>query len=336
MTSRSWNNIRAQAAQFSKKWKDSNYEKGQMQPFYIDFFDVFGVPAQSVVSFEHPVKLLGNRQGYIDLLWEGKLIVEHKSAGGDLDKAIEQAHEYISGMNQFERPQYILVCDFQNFILIDLANDVEFSFKLADFSENVQKFGFIRDEEMPPYIEKEIVNITASRLVGNLYEKLKENGAKQDLEKFLVRLVFCFFADCTGIFEPERIFLDLIKKRTSSDGNDLSGRLYQLFQVLNQPIDQRQKALDEDLDKFSHVNGDLFKENIQIPQFDAEMRALLLDACHFDWEGISPAIFGSLFQFVMDQDERREQGVHYTTEQNIMKVIEPLFLTQLKLGIQPA
>ncbi len=151
-----------------------------------------------------------------------------------------------------------------------------------------------------------------------------------NLERFLVRLVFCLFADDTGIFEPRDIFSTLITQRTNPDGSDTGMWLSQLFEVLNTPVADRQHNLDEDLAQFPYVNGDLFEERLPPPAFDARMRSLLIDALDFSWDAISPAIFGSLFQSVMDKQERRSQGAHYTTEQNILKVIEPLFLDDLR------
>ena len=147
----SWREIRIRAARFAEKWKDSGYEKGETHSFYIDFFDVFGVPIHSVASFEHEVRLLGDRKGYVDVFWRGKLIVEQKSAGRDLEKATNQAFDYLAGMDQFERPQYILVCDFQTFILYDLGENRNFSFKLADFPDHIEKFGFIQGVHRKSY-----------------------------------------------------------------------------------------------------------------------------------------------------------------------------------------
>jgi hypothetical protein len=166
--------------------------------------------------------------------------------------------------------------------------------------------------------------------MGKLHDALKASGyVGHDLERFLVRLLFCLFADDTGIFEPRDIFNDLIRERTQEDGSDVGPWLTQLFEVLNTPIDRRQLALDEDLQRFPYVNGDLFSERLPVPAFDGLMRILLLDACDFSWDAISPAIFGSLFQSVMNKDERRHAGAHYTTERNILKVIKPLFLDDL-------
>jgi hypothetical protein len=165
--------------------------------------------------------------------------------------------------------------------------------------------------------------------MGKLHDALKDSGYEgHDLERFLVRLVFCLFADDTGIFEPRDIFSDLINDRTRGDGSDVGPWLSQLFEVLNTPVDRRQHSLDEDLNQFPFVDGDLFRDRLTIPAFNASMRSLLLDACQFSWDAVSPAIFGSLFQEVMT--DRRSQGAHYTTERNILKVIQPLFLDDLR------
>ena len=167
--------------------------------------------------------------------------------------------------------------------------------------------------------------------MGRLHDALEASGySGHDLEVFLVRAVFCLFADDTGIFEPRDIFLDLLETWTREDGSDLGPALARLFQVLNTPVEQRQVKLDEDLARFPYVNGDLFAAKLNITDFDATMREALIDACRFDWAAISPAIFGALFQSVMDAAERRAQGAHYTTEKNILKVIEPLFLDDLR------
>ena len=206
---------------------------------------------------------------------------------------------------------------------------------LAELPQHVEKFGFILGVQKRSFRDQDPVNIEASERVGHLHDALADSGyTGHDLEQFLVRIVFCFFADDTGIFEPRDIFLDLLENRTREDGSDLGGWLAQLFQVLNTPEDRRSRNLDEDLARFPYVNGELFREQLLIPSFDSEMRQRLIDACHFNWSDISPAIFGSLFQSVMDSDERRAQGAHYTTEKNILKVIEPLFLDELRAEFQ--
>ena len=331
----SWNEIRARAATFAQEWADAGYEKGQTQLFYQEFFAIFDLPVRRVAAFEEPVRLLGDRRGFIDLFWKGVLLVEQKSAGRDLTKAKEQAFSYFPGISDADLPRYLLLSDFQTFELYDLDEDESVAFDLADLPEHVEKFGFILGVQRRSFRDQDPVNIKASERVGELHDVLAESGyTGHDLEQFLVRIVFCFFADDTGIFEPRDIFLDLLENRTGEDGSDLGGWLAQLFQVLNTPVDDRQKNLDEDLARFPYVNGDLFREPLRIPSFDSEMRQRLIDACHFNWSEISPAIFGSLFQSVMDKDERRAQGAHYTTEKNILKVIEPLFLDELRAEFQ--
>lgn len=327
----SWNEIRTRAAKFAKEWEGEGYEKGQTQLFYRDFFDVFGMSIRRVASFEEPVKNLGDKRGFIDLFWKGVLLVEQKSLGRDLKKAKTQALEYFPGLKDTELPRFILLSDFQTFELYDLEEDEELHISLADLPKHVEKFGFIIGVERRQFKDQDPVNIKASELVGKLHDALEDAGyTGHDLEQFLVRIVFCLFADDTGIFEPRDIFLDLLETRTREDGSDLGGWLAQLFQVLNTAEDKRPKNLDSDLARFPYINGDLFRDPLLIPSFDAEMRQRLLDACRFDWSGISPAIFGSLFQSVMDKVERRAQGAHYTTEKNILKVIEPLFLDDLR------
>ena len=331
----SWNEIRVRAARFAQDWKDAGYEKGQTQLFYHGFFDIFDVPVRRVASFEEPVKLLGDRRGFIDLFWKGVLLVEQKSAGRDLTAAKIQALSYFPGLKDADLPRYILLSDFATFELYDLDEDESVAFALADLPQHVEKFGFILGVQKRTFKDQDPVNIRASERVADLHDALAASGyTGHDLEQFLVRIVFCFFADDTGIFEPRDIFLDLLENRTREDGSDLGGWLAQLFQVLNTPVDGRSKNLDEDLAQFPYVNGDLFRDPLLIPSFDAQMRQRLIDACHFNWSDISPAIFGSLFQSVMDKDERRAQGAHYTTEQNILKVIEPLFLDDLRAEFQ--
>ena len=327
----SWNEVRARAAQFAQDWEGAGYEKGETQSFYNDFFEIFGVKRRTVARYEEHVRRLDDSRGFIDLFWPGVLLVEQKSAGVDLEGAREQAGSYFDALPEHDRPSYQLHCDFQTFELLDRAEREEIRFTLPDLPDHVEKFGFILGVQKRTFRDQDPVNIEASERVGLLHDALADSGyTGHDLEQFLVRLVFCFFADDTGIFEPRDIFLDLLENRTREDGTDLGGWMAQLFQVLNTPEDRRSTNLDADLARFPYVNGDLFRDQLLIPSFDSEMRRLLIDACHFDWSNISPAIFGSLFQSVIDKDQRRAHGAHYTTEQNILKVIEPLFLDELR------
>ena len=327
----SWNEIRTRAGAFAREWAGASYEKGETQSFYNDFFQIFGVKRRTVARYEEHVKKLDNRSGFIDLFWPGVLIVEQKSAGRDLDQAYGQARAYVDALPENRRPRYILVSDFQGFELYDLDTREHRHFSLADLPAHVEAFGFILGVQRRPFRDQDPANIEAAELVGRLYDALDAAGYRgHDLERFLVRLVFCLFADDTGIFEPRDIFFDFIETRTGEDGADLGPWLAQIFQVLDTPEDERTTTLDDDLARFPYVNGDLFRGPLRIPSFTAAMRDRLLDACRFDWSNISPAIFGALFQSVMDPKERRAQGAHYTTEKNILKVIEPLFMDDLR------
>ena len=326
----SWNEIRVRAARFADKWKFDWYEKGEKNSFYDGLFDVFGVDRHEVGRFEAYVTKLNNKRGYIDLFWPTKLIAEHKSLGGDLVKARGQADEYCDGLPLHERPRYMLACDFQNFVLTDLSERETTEFKLAELPHNAEAFGFMLDLQEPDFRNQDPANARASELVGALHDAMKQSGYRgHDLECYLVRIVFCLFADDTGIFD-RNIFLRFIRNRTRLDGADTGPLLNRLFQELNTPDGRRSANLDEDLARFPYINGDLFAERLSIPDFTTEMRKALLAVCKFDWSNISPAIFGTLFQSVMDPDQRRIQGGHYTIEKNILKVIEPLFMDDLR------
>ncbi|MBI1684881.1 DNA methyltransferase [Caulobacter hibisci] len=327
----SWNEIRARAADFAREWADAHYEKGETQSFYNDFFEVFGVRRRKVATFEESVRLLGEKRGFIDLFWKSVLLVEQKSAGRDLVRARKQAHDYFPGLKDHELPRYILLCDFQFFELIDLDTREETRFALADLPAHVEAFGFIVGVEKRVFQDQDPVNIIAAELMGKLHDALKPTYDGAPLERLLVRLLFCLFADDTGIF-PERGMLETyLRDRTASDGSDLGPKLNLIFQTLNTPEDAAwRKGLDEDLNLFPYVNGDLFREVLPIANFNTAMRDRLIEACGFSWEKISPAIFGALFQSVMNARERRAKGAHYTTEKNILKVIEPLFLDDLR------
>ena len=327
----SWNEVRVRAAAFADEWQDASHEKGETHSFYNEFFEIFGVRRRSVARYEEHVQKLDNSTGYIDLFWPGVLLVEQKSAGRDLDRAYDQAGKYFDGLSERERPRYILVSDFQTFELRDLDERERVTFALMDLPDHVEEFGFILGVQRRTFRDQDPANIKAAELVGRLHDALDAAGYQgHDLERFLVRVVFCLFADDTGIFEPRDIFLELIEGRTAEDGSDTGARLSELFQVLNTPEADRQKTLEEDLARFPYVNGALFEGPLRIPAFSSAMRTLLLDACTFDWSRLSPAIFGALFQSVMDPKQRRAQGAHYTTEKNILKVIEPLFLDDLR------
>ncbi|MFA6981365.1 MAG: DNA methyltransferase [Ignavibacteriaceae bacterium] len=324
-----WNEIKDRALKFSKEWAGTFNEDADAKLYLNAFFDVFGISSRKVGTFEKRVKKLDEHDGYIDYLWKGTLLVEMKSRGKDLDKAYKQAREYLYKLPQHELPEYILISDFERFRLYDIEETMVTEFKLFEFVNNVHHLGFISGYVKHTFKEQDPVNIKAAELMGKLHDKLKAVGYDgHTLEVYLVRLLFCLFADDTTIFEKD-IFIDFITQRTNEDGSDLAARISELFYVLNTPREKRIKNLDEQLDVFPYVNGKLFEENLPPAGFDSEMRSLLLECCRLDWSKISPAIFGSMFQSVKNPIERRNLGAHYTSEKNILKLIKPLFLDEL-------
>lgn len=327
----SWNEIRSRAANFAEDWQNAHYEKGQTQTFYNEFFEVFGRRRRDVALYEQKVKKLNNAQGFIDLFWPGKLLIEQKSAGRNLEKAREQATDYCLNLKPEERPRYVLLSDFQSFQLLDLEQNEEYHFPLSQLAENIRPFGFIAGYQLEQYPDQPEVNIQAASLMGNLHARLEESGyTGKDLEKLLVRLMFCLFADDTGVFTPDSL-LNYIEISTNEDGRNLGGQLRHVFEILNTPEINRQKILDEDLAAFPYINGRLFEGGLLVtPSFNSAMRQALLACCRFDWGKVSPALFGSLFQMVMLPAEQRKGGAHYTSERNILKTINPLFMDELK------
>ena len=325
----SWNEIKDRALKFSKEWADTSNEEADAKPFLVEFFNVFGISSKRVSTFEHRVKKLDEKDGYIDLLWKGTILVEMKSRGKNLDKAYQQAIDYTHGLKQHELPKYILVSDFENFRLYDLDEDKTVEFKLNDLVNNVQHFGYILGYQKKVYKAQDPANIKAAELMGKLHDRLEEIGyTGHPLEVYLVRILFLLFAEDTTIFNKQQ-FQEYLEQRTAEDGSDLAAKLQELFQVLNTPKENRFKNLDEQLADFPYVNGKLFEENLLTASFDTKMRQALLDCCYIDWSKISPAIFGSMFQSVMNPKERRNLGAHYTSETNILKLIKPLFLDDL-------
>jgi len=325
----SWNEIKDRALRFTKEWEGESRERAEKDTFWNDFFNVFGISRRRLATFEEPVKKLNNAQGFIDLFWKGTLLVEHKSKGRSLDAAFEQASDYFHGIKEHELPKYVLVSDFENFRLYDLDEKTEHSFHISDFHKNIKLFGFIAGYQKSSFKDEDEVNIAAAELMGKLHDQLEDSGYQgHDLEVYLVRLLFCLFADDTGIFEKDT-FKEFIEVKTAEDGSNLGAMLAQLFQVLNTPREKRMSSLDEHLMAFPYVNGKLFEEFLMIPAFNSRMREILLQCSSLNWGKISPAIFGSMFQSVMDPKERRNLGAHYTSEKNILKLIKPLFLDEL-------
>jgi hypothetical protein len=325
-----WNEIKSRALLFSKTWADACNEDSEAKPFWIDFFEIFGITNKRVATFELNVKKLGGAQGFVDLFWPGVLLVEHKSRGKSLDDAVDQAIGYLHNLPERDLPQLVVVCDFARFRVRRLATGETVEFELQHLHKHVKLFGLLAGYKVQDIQAEDPVNIKAAERMGRLHDALKASGySGHALEVLLVRLLFCLFADDTGIFQPAQSFRDFVEERTAPDGSDLGPRLGQLFQVLNTHEGQRSPNIDEQLGKFAYINGRLFEETLPMADFSTAMREALLDACALDWSAISPAIFGSLFQSIMDEKARRNLGAHYTSEANILKLIKPLFLDEL-------
>ena len=345
----SWNEIKTRAAAFVNEWNGkapSAREEADAQTFQIDFFNIFGVDRKKVAIFEEKVRLYKDRQpglfgdegeggasGYIDCFWPGHILIEMKSPGKDMEKAYQQAKKYALALDAKDFPKAILICDFGNFHYYNLLEDGKrYQFTLAELSQYIELFGDLAGyKETESFKKWDPVNIEAAEKMGKLHDRLKETGySGHQLELYLVRLLFCLFADDTGIFDPPDMFIRYIMERTGEDGSDLAPRLQKIFEVLNKPKDKRLQTLDEQLNQFPYINGHLFAEPLETADFDRPMRDTLIECCTLDWSKISPAIFGAMFQSVMNDEERHDIGAHYTSEENILKLIHPLFLDGLR------
>jgi hypothetical protein len=268
----SWNEIKNRALSFAGEWADAAKEEADAKPFLVDFFNVFGIHRKRVSTFEHRVKKIDESDGYIDLLWKGNILIEMKSRGKNLDKAYEQAIEYTYGLTEHEMPKYIMVSDFENFRLYDLEEDKHHEFKLHELIGHVQLFGSMLGYQKKIYKEQNPANIKAAELMGKMHDRLKDIGYDgHPLEVYLVRILFCMFADDTTIFNKNQ-FQEYIEQRTNIDGSDLAAKVQELFQVLNTPLENRFKNLDVQLAEFPFVNGKLFEEILPVASFDCKMR----------------------------------------------------------------
>ena len=339
-----WPEIRNRATTFARDWREATSERAEAQTFWNEFFEVFGVKRRRVAVYEKQVDKLpakGKTQhGRIDVFWPGTLLAEHKSAGQNLVAAHVQALDYFAGLKDNELPRYVVVSDFQRFRLYDLDEHSEIEFTLAELPAHIAGFGFIAGYTHIKLRDEPEANIEAVQTLGKLHDALKSDGygldaaghAGHPLQVFLVRVLFCLFAEDTGLFLPKDSFLDLIE-HTKEDGSDTGSTLARLFQLLNTPLAARQHAVAEMFAAFPYVNGHLFEESLLIPEFNSQMRSLLLECCRLQWASISPAIFGAMFQKIIEldaKDRRRQLGAHYTSESNILKLIGPLFLDDLR------
>lgn len=342
-----WNEIKQRAVQFSREWAGETREEAEAKSFWDAFFNVFGIPRRSVATFEEPVRKLNNQYGYIDLFWKGRLLVEHKSQGKSLDRAESQAFEYLQSLategRHDEIPRYVIVTDFDRLALYDLEpEDVRdlplfcglhvqrVEIRVKDLHRHIRLFGFIPGYKVRTFDQEDPINIKAAEVMGRLHDAMAAGGyTGHALERFLVRILFCLFSEDTGIFDPNA-FTEYIENETRPDGSDLGLHLARIFQVLDTPRDKRQQNLDERLQGLPYVNGGLFAETLPLADMNAEMRNALVRCTGFDWSRISPAVFGSLFQSIMQPEERRQVGAHYTSERDILKLVHALFLDDLR------
>ncbi len=343
----SWSEIRDRALTFSRRWADEASEAGGKQTFWNEFFAVFGRDRRTVAAFEVAVRNLEGHYDFIDLLWRGTLLVEHKSIGKSLDIAQTQAFDYIASLaneGRFEEiPRYVIVSDFARFVLYDLEPDEQQtlrllaginysqqSFTLDELHQFVRHFAFLKGERAVRVDPEDPANEKAYGRMCQLHDELTLAGFQgTDLERLLVRVLFCLFAEDTGVFDPEA-FETFIRQQTREDGSDVGPRLNQLFEVLNKPEDKWRPPEQETFAGFRYINGDLFRDRLDYPPFNRNTRAALLAACEFQWARVSPAVFGSLFQGILDDKARRQAGAHYTSERDILKVVRSLFLDDLR------
>ena len=330
-----WNEIRKNAASFVNEWAGETYEKGESQSFWTELFAVYGVRRRSVAKYEARAQKIDGGTGFIDVFWPGMMIAEQKSAGKDLHAAEAQAMEYLTTVPDAEMPRYVVTSDFSTFRIRDLedpSGNGAVTFPLEDLPNEAERLGFLAGYQKRVFgsDQQAAASVRAAQLMASLYDELEKSGYDEHQASiFLVRTLFALFADDSGLWERD-LFLEYLETRTSPDGSDLGAALAALYQALNKSPEKRMSNTDELIQRFPYVNGSVFGETIEIPFFDKTMRDKLMAACLFNWGEISPAIFGSLFQAVKSKDARRALGEHYTTETNILKAIEPLFLDELR------
>lgn len=339
----SLNAIRKNCAKFAHEWSDCvGDEKQEGHEFMRELMQCFGITKRKAISYERRSNRASTgRQGYIDALIPGKALIEMKSAGKDLDKAEEQALDYIHDLADVETPRLLIISDFRHVRIVDLDSEMatdgsgdagRTEFRLTQLPNHVDDLKFLAGYGMVQVgsREQEEASIRAARVMADLYEALDGSGySDHEASIFLIRTLFCLYGDDAGLWERD-LFTEFLETRTREDGSDLGAQLAVLYQTLKTPVECRQSTLDELTARFPYVNGGIFEERLNIPSFSSAMRDELMRACAFDWSGISPAVFGSLFQAVKSPEARRELGEHYTSETNILKTLGPLFLDELR------
>ena len=345
---------RAAAKKFAEDWKDKGYEKGMSQPFWLSLLrDVYGVEhPEQFISFEEQVHL--DHTSFIDgTIPATKVLIEQKGLGKDLRKPIkqsdgslltpfQQAKRYVTELPLSQHPRWIVTCNFGEFNIYDMeqpSGEPEIVM-LADLGTEYYRLQFLVDTE-DDNIKKEMeISLQAGELVGVLYDEIlkqyknpEDEDTLKSLNMLCVRLVFCLYAEDAGIFGGHNMFHNYLKAIADKDIDDVRDGLVELFKMLDTKPEDRDQYKKPALLAFPYVNGGLFAdENIEIPRFNEKIIDVLLNnaSADFDWSDISPTIFGAVFESTLNPDTRRAGGMHYTSIQNIHKVIDPLFLDDLK------
>lgn len=336
------------AAEFAKRWEGRGYEKGDSQPFWFDLLSsVFGVETPSTfIRYEEQVKV--DKTNFIDgHIRSTKVLIEQKSIDKDLRLGIkqsdgsvlnpfQQAKRYIANMPLSEHPRWVVTCNFKEFLVYDMEqpNGEPEQILLANLGKEYYRLQFLVNEKSEHIKKEERVSMEAGQIVGRIYDALKEQYADNSpqaqrwLNILCVRLVFCLYAEDAGIFSHDQ-FCNYL---SHYEADDFRNALIRLFDVLKSPEEKRSKYLKDDLKAFPYTNGGLFEEEIEIPQFTEQLRDIIIHnaSLDFDWSEISPTIFGAVFESTLNPDTRRSGGMHYTSIENIHKVIDPLFLNDLR------
>lgn len=337
------------AAEFAERWKDRGYERGESQPFWIDLLsNVYGIetPSDGFIRFED--HRMVDSSNFIDgRIPTTRVLIEQKSLGKDLRAPIrqsdgsllnpfQQARRYVVGMPVSEHPRWIVTCNFSEFLVYDMEhpNSEPEQILLENLGKEYYRLSFLIDTKSEHLSKEMEVSMQAGEIVGRIYEALLRQydddspEALRWLNILCVRIVFCLYAEDAGVFTHDQ-FHDYL---SHYEAEDIRNALIRLFEVLNAPINERSKYLKDDLKAFPYTNGGLFEEQIEIPQFTEELKQTLLRnaSLDFDWSEISPTIFGAVFESTLNPVTRRIGGMHYTSIENIHKVIDPLFLNDLR------
>lgn len=347
------------AKEFAERWKDKGYEKGESQKFWIDLLEnVLEVKnASTFINFEDTVHI-DKATGFIDgFIPSTKVLIEQKSIEKDLRKAIkqsdgsllnpfQQAKRYSAELPYDDRPRWIVTCNFKSFLVYDMnnPNGEPEEILLKDLSKEYYRLSFLVDSKKDHIKKEEEISFKAGEIVGVLYDAfskqyndLSQESSQKSLNELCVRLVFCLYAEDAGLFGRKNVFHDYLAKYEDLD--QMRKALIELFKILDTPVNERDQYLEDDLNQFPYVNGGLFSnENIEIPKFTQEIRDTLLAKASddFDWSDISPTIFGAVFESTLNPETRRAGGMHYTSIENIHKVIDPLFLDELRKELDDA